>query len=218
MKNNIIIFGLLLLGLASVGTNYLRAEDDVLFVDRMDQMRKNELGGRNSTYVQPPSRVYFSKSDKWGKQEGDRALKIIYDKKNVGGPRDDGGFCGFYSILKKGREGYLDVSNFQYLTFWVRQEPSSQDVRFKVGLADRQWELLDDSFKSEEVGNYLPEGEVTEEWQMAMIPLEDFFIDLSQLAALAIAFEADVFEDGAGRGSVHIDDVAFVKDAILFSE
>ena len=90
---------------------------DVLFIDRMDNMRRNEIGGRNSVYLQPPSRVSFSKSDRHGRTEGNAGLKISYDKKNEGGPRDDGGFCGFYTTVKLGRDGYLDASPMTHGTW-----------------------------------------------------------------------------------------------------
>ncbi len=74
------------------------------------------------------------------------------------------------------------------------------------------WESLDDSFKSKEVGNYLPAGKITTNWQMVTIPVEEFYIEWNSLHAIYICFEADVFENGAGSGTVFIDDIALRKN------
>ena len=184
-------------------------ESSILYIDQMDNSYTNAMGGRNSTYMQAPSSVSFSKSGKYGRGKKNPALKIKYNKKNTGGPRDDGGFCGFYTIVKTGKNGYLDASAYQYLTFWVKGKTGNE--RFKVGASDQMWEKLDDSFKSQEVGNYLPAGKITTDWQLATIPTEEFFIDWELLNALAICFEADIFEDGSGKGVVFIDDIALRK-------
>jgi len=76
-----------------------------------------------------------------------------------------------------------------------------------IGLADRHWDRVGDSLKSEEIGVYLPEGRVTKEWQKAKIPLDVFFLDYTKLSSIAISFEADCFAEGSGSGTIYIDDI-----------
>jgi len=177
-------------------------------IDTMDDLSKNSLGGRNSTYLQAPSRAAFTKAEEYGKNGG--GLKITYDLKNEGGPRGDGGFCGFYTLVKKGTDGYLDGSPYKYLTFWVKGDKG--DEKFKVGVADKMYETMDDSVKSQEISKYLPAGRVTTDWQMAVVPVEDFFVDWKLIASISICFEHDTFDNGAGAGVVYIDEIALRKD------
>jgi len=166
----------------------------------------NLLGGRTSVYEQVPSRALAVSTDKEYYGPSGRALAIRYDKKNSGGPGDTGGWCGYYSILKAGPK-YFDASAYTKLTFWVKGETGSEN--FKVGMADKHWEQIDDSVKSEDIGIYLKDKKITTGWQQAVVPLEVFFIDMKQLASYAICFEGDCFTDGKGTGVVYIDDVAF---------
>jgi len=79
---------------------------------------------------------------------------------------------------------------------------------FMVGLADRHWDKIGDSVKSEVIGKYLPAGRVTMAWQKATIPLDAFFVDYAKLGSIAISFEADAFPEGKGSGTVYVDDLA----------
>ncbi|MBN1270509.1 MAG: hypothetical protein JXB04_13045 [Kiritimatiellae bacterium] len=186
------------------------AEEGILWIDRMDSTAKNDRGGRNSVYMQPPSRAGFSKATEYGHGEENSGLKILFDKKSEGGPRGDGGFCGYYTILKQGRDGYLDAAPYKYLTFWIRGEKGGEN--FKIGAADKMWEAMDDSVKSQEITAYLPAGKITTEWQQAVIPLGEWFIDWKFTHALSFCFEADLYEDGSAQGVIFLDDLAFVTE------
>ena len=166
----------------------------------------NLLGGRTSVYEQAPSRALAVTTDKEHYGAGSRSLALRYDKKNTGGPYGGGGWCGYYSILKTGPK-YFDAAGFTRLTFWVKGEKG--DENFVVGLSDRHWEQVGDSVKSEEIGVYLQDRKVTTEWQQAVIPMDVFFIDMKELASLAISFESDGFPEGKGTGVVYIDEIAF---------
>ncbi len=166
----------------------------------------NLLGGRTSTYEQAPSRVIAVTTDREYYGPAGKSLALRYDKKNAGGPYDSGGWCGYYSILKVGAK-YFDATNFKSLTFWVKGEKGGEN--FKVGLADRHWEQVGDSVKSEEIGVYLNDKKITAQWQKAAIPLDAFFIDMKELASLAICFEGDCFPEGKGVGQVYIDEIMF---------
>lgn len=189
--------------------------EGVLFIDRMDNQAQsiNELGGRNAVYTKPPSSAFYSKGPDYGKGENNSGLKIDYRKSNTGGPFGGGGWCGFYTLLHRNMEPYLDGSQYNYLTFWVKGEEGGEN--FKVGVADVVYEQMDDSLKTPyPVSHYLPkkqdgsEGAITTEWQLAVIPTDDIFLDWEQLHAMAICFETDVFPDGGGSGVVYIDDLA----------
>ena len=168
--------------------------------------RTNELGGNSSIYQQAPSKAMVTLVSEGAYDEGGKALKIDYDKKGTGGPYGKGGWCGFYTLLKQ-EDAYFDASRFKTLTFWVKG--AKGDENFRVGLADKQWDQLGDSVKSEDIGKYLPAGKITTGWQQATVPLEQFYLDLTELASVVIAFEHDCFPEGVGQGTVTIDELAF---------
>ena len=167
--------------------------------------RTNELGGNSSIYQQAPSKSMVTLVSEGAYDAGGKALKIDYDKKGTGGPYGKGGWCGFYTLLKQG-EKFFDASKFKTLHVWVKG--AKGDENFRIGIADKQWDSLGDSVKSEDIGKYLPAGKITTEWQEATIPLEQFYVDLTELASIVIAFEHDCFPDGVGQGTVYIDEMA----------
>jgi len=200
MKKNIVLSGLVagsLLFLGLCGT--VQAEPKLV-----DDFKgpNNLLGGRTNVYQQAPSRALFKKV------ETDRgpALMIRFDKKNTGGPYESGGWCGYYTLLKVG-DTYFDATPYKSLTFWVKGEKGGEN--FKIGMADQHWEQAGDSVKSEEIGTYLKAGQVTTEWQKAVIPMDAFFVEYKEIASIAICFEGDCFPDGSGAGSVYIDELSF---------
>lgn len=180
------------------------AEAEIKLIDDFSG-QENLLGGKSNVYQQEPSRAYLSRKavERDGKSE--KALMIKYDKKNKGGPYDNGGWCGYYTLLKTDST-YFDISKYKNLTFWVKG--AQGDENFKVGLADRHWEQADDSVKSDQIGAYLKAGKITTDWQKATISLNLFLIDFSEMASLAICFEGECFPDGSGTGTVYIDDIA----------
>ena len=174
-----------------------------LVVSHFDK-RTNELGGNSSIYQQAPSKAVVTLVSEGAYDAGGRALKLDYDKKGVGGPYGKGGWCGFYTLLKQD-DKYFNVSRFKTLHVWVKG--TKGDENFRVGLADKQWDQLGDSVKSEDIGKYLPAGKITTEWQEATIPLEVFYLDLSELASIVVAFESDCFPGGTGQGTVYLDEM-----------
>ena len=101
----------------------------------------------------------------------------------------------------------MDGTGYKTLTFWVKGEKGGEN--FMIGLADRHWDKIGDSLKSEEIGKYVPAGKITTEWQKATIPLDVFFLDYGKLSSVAISFESDCFPEGKGEGVVYIDDITF---------
>ena len=163
----------------------------------------NKLNGRSNTYVQEPSRALSVRTDTTA-QAGKQSLMLKYDKKGTGGPYDSGGWCGYYTQVKSGRQ-FLDATPYTKLTLWVKGAAGAEC--FMIGVADRHWDEVGDSVKSEPIGNYLPEGKITTEWQQATIPLSAFFVDFKELATIAVCFESGCFPNGEGRGTVYLDDV-----------
>lgn len=163
----------------------------------------NKLNGHSNAYVQEPSRALQMRT-KDVAHGGTSSLMLKYDKKSKGGPYDGGGWCGYYTQVKSGRQ-YFDASGYTKLMFWVKG--AQGDESFMVGVADRHWDEVGDSVKSEPIGKYLPAGKVTTDWQLATIPLAAFFVDAKELATIAICFEGACFPTGEGKGTIYLDDL-----------
>ena len=185
---------------------------------------ENTIGGRTNVFQKAPSKAMISRRDDVIDGRRTRVLLVRYDKQAEGGPYGMGGWCGYYTTLKKpghliaptpGAAGQSDRSEEQYwdgsahttITFWVRGERGGES--FMIGLSDRHWDKVGDSVKSEVIGKYLPAGKVTTQWQKAVVPLDTFFVDYAKLGSIAISFESDAFPDGQGAGTIYLDDLAF---------
>ncbi len=164
----------------------------------------NKVGGRSNAYVMAPSRALALQTDKDVKG-GAKALMLKYDKKAKGGPYDSGGWCGYYTLLKVGPK-YFDATPYQSITFWVKGAAGGEN--FALGLADKHWDEIGDSVKSEEITKYLPEGKITTEWQKATVPLSAFMLEMKELASVAVCFEGSVLPGGEGKGTVYLDDLS----------
>ncbi len=174
---------------------------------------ENRLGAKVNIFVQNPSRVMISR-DRMTRGNGtSHAILLAYDKKKEGGLYNEGGWCGYYTLLKQMRNNeedcYFDATPFNAITFQVRGEKG--DESFIVGLADRHWDKVGDSLKSSNIGQYLPAGRITTDWQQARIPLDTYFLDRGKLSSITIAFESSCFADGSGSGRIWLDDMALEK-------
>ena len=164
----------------------------------------NLLGGKTGNYVKAPSRALSLQTENEFYGESGKSLLLKYDKKGEGGPYGNGGWCGYYTNVRKG-ESFFDASGYQNLTFYVKGAEGGEN--FMVGIADKEWFELGDSVKSSQIGNYLPQGKITQEWQKASIPLHEFALRRSELASIAICFETACYPGGAGRGTLYIDEM-----------
>ncbi len=183
---------------------------------------KNKMDNRANVFIKAPSKAMVSRREETIEGRRTKVLLLRYEKQNQGGPYDSGGWCGYYTLLKSPgalvaptpenpnpgpvEEQFLDATDYKAVTFWVRGE--NGDENFVVGVSDRHWDRVGDSVKSQEIGKYLPKGKITKEWQKATIPLDEFFIDHSQLAAISIVFEGDLFTDAGHAGTVYLDDLS----------
>jgi hypothetical protein len=180
----------------------------------------NALGSKTNVFLKAPSKamVSFRRDTREGKPT--TVLMIRYDKKSEGGPNDLGGWCGYYTLLKKVHPAasvmgaapveieeavYLDASQYSNITFWVKGDKGNEN--FVLGLADAHWDKIGDSVRSQEIGKYLPAGKITTDWQKAVVPLDEFFVDYSKLSAIVVSFESDCFPEGMGSGKLYIDDI-----------
>lgn len=198
------------------------AAEPLLVDDFEGEEIQNRVGGRANVYVKSPSRIMMSRVEEEVNGAKSNVLLLRYDKQSEGGPYGMGGWCGYYTLVKTSGylvapttdqpnpptvgEQYFDASGYQAITFWVRGDKGEEN--FMVGLADRHWDRVGDSVKSEEIGKYLPAGRLTAEWQKAVIPLSAYFIDYTKLASVSICFEGELFPEGAGLGTVYLDDIA----------
>lgn len=175
-----------------------------LLIDDFEKEGVNHLGLRASTYIQPPSRALAVPTKGGEGAAGTKGLLLKYDKKGEGGPNDEGGWCGYYTLLKSGSHTF-DASGYRAVSFQVKGAAGGEN--FVVGIADRHWDEVGDSVKSEPIGKYLPAGKITAEWQKVAIPLLDFSVDLKELASVAVCFEGFLFPGGVGKGTVYLDDL-----------
>ena len=164
----------------------------------------NLIGGKSNTYEKEPSKALAMRVGEEHFGGAGRSLMIKYDKKAQGGPYGTGGWCGYYTTLRSGTK-YFDATPYKSITFQVKGQTGSEN--FKIGLADKHWEELGDSVKSEDITKYLPQGKITSDWQKATVPVDAFFLERSQIASLAICFETECFPTGAAKGTVYIDDL-----------
>lgn len=200
----------------------LNAAATLLIDDFEGDEIKNRLGNRANVFIKAPSKAMVSLREDKIQEQPTRVLMLRYVKKNTDGPFGTGGWCGYYTLLKSPgalvaptpddpnpepvAEQFLDSTSYKALSFWVRGEEG--DENFVVGLSDRHWDRVGDSVKSEEIGKYLPAGKLTAQWQRAQIPLDDFFVDGTQLAAVSVVFEGDLFSEAGHEGTVFLDDIA----------
>jgi len=199
------------LSLALIAYSLQLAHAETLLVDDFEKAG-NLIGGRSNTYEKEPSRALAIRTEKEFFGDSGKSLMLRYDKKLEGGPYGHGGWCGYYTLLRNS-DRYLDATGFKSVTFQVKGAKGSEN--FKIGLADKHWEGLGDSVKSEAIGKYLPEGKLTDKWQKAEIPLEAFSLELSELASFAICFETDCFPEGGDggvavglpKGAIYVDDL-----------
>ncbi|PIQ82998.1 MAG: hypothetical protein COV76_00660 [Candidatus Omnitrophica bacterium CG11_big_fil_rev_8_21_14_0_20_64_10] len=181
----------------------------------------NRLGNRANVFIKAPSKAMVSVKQDSVEGKPSNVLMLRYDRQQSGGPYDSGGWCGYYTLLKSpgalvaptpdnpnpapSAETYMNAEGNNAITFWVRGETGEEN--FVVGLSDRHWDRVGDSVKSEEIGKYLPSGKLTKSWQKAVIPLDEFFVDYAQLAAVSIVFEGDLFPETGHAGTVYFDEI-----------
>ena len=184
------------------------SERKTFVIDNMESVQ-NALRLRCAVYQHAPDRILYSKSSEYG-HEGN-GLRLSFHKVNTGGPYGQGGWCGYYTLLFAG-ERYFDATPYTHFSFWIRGDKGGE--RFQVGLADKQLAMIQDSVKSKPIEDYLPAKKVTTEWQKAVVPLSDMFVDYALLASVSLCFESHLFEEDEVQGTIYVDDMAFEVNPI----
>jgi len=172
----------------------------------------NQLGGVSGGDEELPGRLTpgFSWKPDFVLGRGGRALKLDYDVSS------SGSFTFFWMKLGPvipgsiGVSKTLDLSNYNYLSFWVKGAKGKE--KFKVELhqdriSDGRFDFGKDISSFVYVSAYLPRG-ITNEWQKVVIPLKEFpaISDWSQILEMVFTFENRV---GNTKGTVYVDDVLF---------
>ncbi|OIO81125.1 MAG: hypothetical protein COW11_02405 [Candidatus Omnitrophica bacterium CG12_big_fil_rev_8_21_14_0_65_43_15] len=201
MKKILLIASVFILLFSSVV--YAKDAAQVFLLDDFEKAG-NLVGGKSNTYEKEPSKSLAMRVSEEFYGNAGRSLMIKFDKKSEGGLYGTGGWCGYYTMLRSGAK-YFDITPYKTLTFQVKGVKG--DENFKIGLADRHWEELGDSVKSEDVVKYIPTGKITTEWQKAVVPLDVFFLDKKEVSSLAFCFESESFATGSAKGTVYIDDL-----------
>ena len=99
-KISAVLLGLLALAASIAWTTPALAAK--LMVDDFEgEEIKNKLGGRANVFQKAPSKALVSRREDTVEGKKTHVLLLRYDKENEGGPYGMGGWCGYYTSLKK---------------------------------------------------------------------------------------------------------------------
>ncbi len=183
---------------------------EVLMIQNFEQGTIwNSLGNRSGPFQHSPSTCFVDLGEhktgiKGNKSGAGHYLILNYEKKESGGPGDTGGWCGWYTILKLEDNVYLNLSKYNYLRFYFK--PVNKKEKFVVGMADKKWDLIEDSVHIQDpVEDYITK-EYKTGWKEVTIPLADFEgLDLKKMASFAVIFEPS-------KGTVFLDNISVGYD------
>ena len=175
--------------------------EDVFLVANFNEGIQNRLDGFYNKYESLPSSASTLLSDEIFRGKGGKSLKVRASQR-------PGGFCGVWMHLFDFRADepvYLDAGEYTHLSFWVKGEEGGED--FTIKLADASWVAQEDSVTVGGIGDFLESGEVTQEWQEALVPLSKAAVNLSELGGITLDFvEPDT------DYIIYVDDICFKKD------
>ncbi len=174
--------------------------DGLFLVSDFSAGNRNTLGGYFNSFASRDSRADVSIGQA---PDGVRALQVDCS-------RTGDGYCGVWiHTFDFGEQPedrvFLDISRFQYLSFWIR---GSRNVGVQLKVADAAWERREDSLPVGDVGEFLPAGHVSDDWQLAMVPLDRLpdRVDRSRLASLVLQ------QTSPASGSFHIARLALLEN------
>jgi hypothetical protein len=154
----------------------------------------NKLGNRANVFIKAPSKAMVSMKEMDVQGSPSTVLMVRFDKRQVGGPYDSGGWCGYYTLLKSPGalvaptednpnpdplgDQYLDVEGNNAITFWVKGETGQEN--FVLGVSDRHWDRIGDSVKSEEIGRrrlfrLMSSSWITRNWLQFRLCLKEIY-------------------------------------------
>ncbi len=140
----------------------------------------NTLRGRFGTFALGESSASV---DLDPDQEGAPGVTVSCDRAD--------GACGLWlHLFETGaeRRTYVDATDLETLTLWVRGELGRERVLVKA--ADALWERRGDALPLGDLGEFTEAGAIQREWQRAVIPLEALPPRLERDSLASIVFEA----------------------------
>ena len=195
LKNH---FSTLLLTALFLSTAITNASDFLLIAD-FNQGNQNALGGYFNKFERAPSKASVGLTEFVARSSLGKSLEIKASK-------DQEGYCGawihLFDLRADDRE-YLDVSEYRYLSFWVKGEKGGE--RFAIKISDKRLIELEDSVNVGETSEFLLDG-ITQRWQEILVPISRLSnLDKTQLGGITLEFNA------TGNHKVYVDDISLKK-------
>ncbi|MDD5067933.1 MAG: hypothetical protein PHF84_12885 [bacterium] len=168
----------------------------------------NSLENRSGAFQKEPSYCFVDLGEN---KPGSRYIEtsghyliLDYAKKTEGGPGNEGGWCGWYTLLKTDDNIYLNLTGYNYIRFYFKPVNGNED--FIVGMADKKWDLIEDSVKLQNpVKDYVTK-KFKSGWLEVIIPFSDFEdLCLDRMSSFAIVFEP-------GKGTLYMDNITIGYD------
>lgn len=180
--------------------------DGAFVVGRYRDDNENRLGGHFNGFARAPARAVAGIEGE-GEQ---RALTFTWER----APET---FAGFWIHLFEthrtpAERVWFDARGFGWLTFEVRGGEGDEPIRLQA--ADRDMERKQDSLPVGPLGDFLPAGRVTAEWQRAWVPLSALPASLDRQRLANVVFLADPDGASATRGTLRVRELAFTEDEV----
>ncbi len=173
-------------------------EGDFFLVSHFDQGNVNRLGGYFNGFSRHPSTSTVSIS-----KTPDDQSALFYNFKNKS-PGFSGFWIHFFDFKAPPSEQILlDATPFTYLTFSIRAK--NGDEKIMLRMADRSLEKKEDSLLIGEVSSFLPDEELTNEWQTAWVPLSKLSARINRKELANVVFQAA----GNSSGGIYIRNLGF---------
>jgi hypothetical protein len=177
-----------------------KADNNIFLIWDFNEGLQNKLGGWGNPFQSGECEVEIEYSKEIKRGNNGRSLKITANKKaNC--------FCGFWFHLfdmKKLPKEFLDISDFGYLSFFVRGENGGEDFLIKV--ADENWVKKEDSVPVGMASDYIKEGGISDtEWREVVVPISEFKVDVKRFGQITFEFLNN------GKNIVYIDDITLKK-------
>lgn len=182
-----------------------KAENDIFLIWDFNQGLQNNLGGWGNPFQSGECEVEVDYSKEIKRGKNGRSLKISVKK------RADcyAGFWFHLFDMKKLPKKFLNITDFSYLSFFVKGEKGNEDFLIKV--ADENWLKKEDTVPVGKVSDYIKGGSISkDEWREVVVPVSDFKIDIKKFAQISFEFLKP------GENVVYIDDITLKKEKSSF--
>ncbi len=206
LKRYIRVYLILFLGLI---INVNLHADKLMLHDFEKELPWNNLDNRSGSFQKAPTSCNVGikkyKDRKTHQLQFSRHyLKIEYSKKAKGGPRETGGWCGWYTIIKKDDDKYKDLTDYNFIRFYYKPETGKED--FTIGLADKRWDKLQDSLHLQSPLKDFITKKFKSGWMEVIVPFYEFDgLDFELMSSFAVIFKP-------GNGIILVDNILFGYD------